>query len=41
MISVLNAKSKKRLAALKASGLSPEERRTEVLRCYELAKGRR
>lgn len=37
----LNATSKKRLAALRASGLSPDERRAEVLRAYSAPKGRR
>jgi hypothetical protein len=37
----LSATSKKRLATLKASDLTPEERRAEVLRAYAPAKGRR
>lgn len=37
----LNKTSKKRLAALKASSLSQDERRAEVLRAYSAPKGRR
>jgi hypothetical protein len=37
----LSATSKKRLAALKASDLSQDERRAEVLRSYSAPKGRR
>lgn len=37
----LSATSRKRLAVLKASDLSPEERRAEVLRAYAAPKGRR
>lgn len=37
----LSASSKKRLAALRASELTPDERRAEVLRAYSSPKGRR
>ena len=37
----LNAASKKRLAALRASSLTPDERRAEILRAYATAKVRR
>ena len=36
----LNAASKKRLAALRASELTPDERRAEVLRAYSTVVGR-
>ena len=37
----LSAASKKRLAALKASGMSPAQRRKAVLRAYKDADGRK
>jgi len=37
----LSATSKKRLASLRASELTPDERRAEVLRAYSPPKGRR
>lgn len=37
----LNKTSQKRLAALKASSLTQDERRAEVLRAYSAPKGRR
>lgn len=37
----LSAASKKRLASLRASELTPDERRAEVLRAYSPPKGRR
>ncbi len=37
----LSAASKKRLASLRASELTPDERRAEVLRAYSSPKGRR
>ncbi|MDX2289858.1 MAG: hypothetical protein NW217_13680 [Hyphomicrobiaceae bacterium] len=37
----LSASSKKRLASLRASELTPDERRAEVLRAYSPPKGRR
>ena len=37
----LGAASKKRLDALRASELTPDERRAEVLRAYSAPKGRR
>lgn len=37
----LNRESKSRLDALKASPLSPSEKRAEVLRAYSYAKGRK
>lgn len=37
----LRAASKKRLAALKASGMSPAQRRKAVLRAYKDADGRK
>lgn len=37
----LSAASKKRIATLRASELSPDERRAEVLRAYAPTKGHR
>lgn len=37
----LNAASKKRLAALRASSLTPDERRAAIMRAYATAKVRR
>jgi hypothetical protein len=36
----LSAASKKRIASLRASNLTPEERRAEVVRAYSFLKGR-